>query len=69
MELHVLYESDENGWVAASLWEIPQVVTCGRTKDEAREMVRDALAEWLLAVQTPAAKAPANGEPLLVTIA
>lgn len=69
MELHVLYESDEAGWVTASLWEIPEVVTCGRTQDEAREMVRDALAEWLLAVRTPVTEAPVNGEPLLVTIA
>ena len=35
---------DENGWTMAQLAEWPAVVTCGRTLDEAREMLPDAAA-------------------------
>ena len=50
MELHVVFEPDENGWVRATIEELPGVITCGRTRDEARELVRDALDEWLAAL-------------------
>jgi predicted RNase H-like HicB family nuclease len=50
MELHVVFEPDENGWVRATIEELPGVITCGRTRDEARELVRDALNEWLSAL-------------------
>jgi predicted RNase H-like HicB family nuclease len=50
MELHVAFESDEDGWVRATIEELPGVISCGRTLDEARELVRDALGEWLQAL-------------------
>jgi predicted RNase H-like HicB family nuclease len=52
MELHAVFESDENGWVRATIEELPSVVTCAPTIDEARLLVRDALAEWLQALTT-----------------
>ena len=50
MELHVIFEPDEDGWVRASIEELPEVITCAPTLDEARELVRDALTEWLSAL-------------------
>lgn len=50
MELHIVFEPDEEGWVRATIEELPGVITCAPTLDEARELVRDALAEWLQAL-------------------
>ena len=52
MELHVAYEPDENGWIRATIEELPGVITCAPSLDEARELVRDALDEWLAALTT-----------------
>jgi predicted RNase H-like HicB family nuclease len=52
MDLHVVYEPDENNWVRATIEELPQVITCARTQAEARDMIRDALTEWLAALTT-----------------
>jgi predicted RNase H-like HicB family nuclease len=50
MELHVLFEPDEHGWARATIEELPGVITCAPTLDEARTVVRDALDEWLQAL-------------------
>lgn len=50
MELHVVFEPDEKGWIRATVEELPGVITCAPTLDEARELVRDALDEWLKAL-------------------
>jgi len=50
MELHVAFESDEGGWVRATIEELPGVITCAPTLEEARELIRDALTEWLAAL-------------------
>ena len=50
MELHVVFEPDEDGWVRATIEELPGVITCAPTLEEARELVRDALDEWLKAL-------------------
>lgn len=50
MELHVVFEPDEKGWVRATIEELPEVITCAPTVDEARDLVRDALDEWLQAL-------------------
>ncbi len=50
MELHVVFEPDEQGWVRATIEKLPGVITCAPTTEEARELVRDALAEWLAAL-------------------
>ena len=46
----VSYEPDESGWVRASLPAMPEVVTAGVSREDAREMVVDALMQ-LLAVE------------------
>lgn len=50
VELHVVFELDEQGWVRATVEELPGVITCAETMEEARELVRDALNEWLAAL-------------------
>jgi len=39
----ILYEEDEDGWIVASIPEVPGVFSQGRTRDEARVNVLDAL--------------------------
>jgi predicted RNase H-like HicB family nuclease len=41
---HVVYEDAGDGWVYAHVPELPEVHTQGETLDQAREMVRDAIA-------------------------
>lgn len=50
MELNIAFEPDEQGWVRATIEELPGVITCAPTHDEGRELVRDALDEWLQAL-------------------
>lgn len=72
MELHVVYEPDENNWVRATIEELPHVITCAPTQAEARELIRDALAEWLAALTTSergAIPADARRETLTLSVA
>ncbi len=43
LELTVLFEVVEDGWIMASLPELPGVLTQGRTLEEARHNILDAL--------------------------
>jgi predicted RNase H-like HicB family nuclease len=45
--LTILYTQDETGMYTASIAEVPGAVSCGKTIDEARAMVFDALQELL----------------------
>jgi predicted RNase H-like HicB family nuclease len=45
--LTAVYTPDEDGWMMAQLAEWPAVVTCGRTLEEAREMLLDAAHEMI----------------------
>jgi predicted RNase H-like HicB family nuclease len=49
LSLTGLYEPVEDGWVQARIEELPAVITAGRTYEEARELLLDALREYLLA--------------------
>lgn len=42
-DFEVVYERDEQGWWIASVVEVPGVHTQGRTRDEARRRIREAL--------------------------
>lgn len=45
LHLTIVYETDpESGWIVASIPEVPGANSQGRTREEAREMVLDALA-------------------------
>jgi predicted RNase H-like HicB family nuclease len=71
MELHIVFEPDEQGWVRATIEELPGVITCAPTNDEARELVRDALVEWLQALTSsePAIGSQATRETLTLSVA
>jgi predicted RNase H-like HicB family nuclease len=62
-----VYEDVENGWVQARLVEIPGVITAAPTRDEATEMLLDALAEYLRSFADEGA-APEGGTPVNVVI-
>jgi predicted RNase H-like HicB family nuclease len=43
LDLTIVYEPGEEGWILASIPEVPGVFTQGRTREEARANVIDAL--------------------------
>ena len=49
LRLTVVYQDAGEGWIMASIPGLPGVLSQGRTREEARFMVRDALREMLLA--------------------
>ncbi len=65
LRLTIVYEDGGDGWIVASIPEVPGTHSQGRTREEARENVIDALQTML----TPdeALDAPADGEPLIFT--
>jgi predicted RNase H-like HicB family nuclease len=46
----VLFETVEDGWVQATVAELPGVITVGPTLAEARELLLDAVREYLLSL-------------------
>jgi predicted RNase H-like HicB family nuclease len=47
LHLTILYEEGGDGWIFSSIPEVPGVLSQGKSKAEAREMVLDALAGML----------------------
>ncbi len=47
LKLTIVYEPGEDGWIVVSIPEVPGVLSQGRTRKEAREMVLSALNDWL----------------------
>jgi predicted RNase H-like HicB family nuclease len=43
LRLTIVFEPDEDGWIVASIPEVPGAHSQGRTREEARENVIDAL--------------------------
>ena len=71
--LTAVYEPVEQGWVQARLAELPAVITAALTLDAARELLADALQEYLLSLaESPSTAAGQNGaahcEPLEIVI-
>ena len=60
LTLSALYEA-EGDWINASLPALPAVVTCAKSKDEARAMLADALREYLLSLDQT--NRPADARP------
>lgn len=62
---------DENGWTMAQLAEWPAVVTCGRTVEEAREMLLDAAREMIASYRDEGREPPIGGghaEPVAIDL-
>jgi predicted RNase H-like HicB family nuclease len=66
------YETVEDGWVQATIDELPTVVTAAPSYEEAKAGLADALHEYLLALgdleKRPAAPRHGDAEPLRVTV-
>lgn len=58
LTLTVLFEPVDDGWVQARIAELPEVITAGRDRGEARQLVLDALREYLAANAAAAASGP-----------
>jgi hypothetical protein len=50
LELSIVYEAVENGWTQARIAEYPAVITAAPTREGAKELVLDALKEYLLSL-------------------
>ena len=66
LQLTIRYESGEDGWIIASIPEVPGAISQGRTREEARANVIDTLR--LMLRPEPGAP-PSDSEPLQLTIA
>lgn len=51
ISLSIVYERVESGWVQARIEGIPEVITAGPSKEAARELVLDALREYLRSIR------------------
>jgi predicted RNase H-like HicB family nuclease len=61
LTLTAVFTPDENGWTMAQLAEWPAVVTCGRTVEEAREMLLDAAREMIASYRDEGREPPIGG--------
>ncbi|HWX45895.1 MAG TPA: type II toxin-antitoxin system HicB family antitoxin [Solirubrobacteraceae bacterium] len=71
LRLTIVYERDEEGWIVASISEVPGAHSQGRTREEARANVIDAL--WgilqLRFGEHPDIEPPVDSESLELVIA
>ena len=68
LDLTIVYEDGEDGWVISSIPAVPGVLSQGRTREEARENVLDALA-LMLSPEPPEAGDDRERELLHLTVA
>jgi len=66
LQLTIRFEPGQDGWIIASIPEVPGALSQGRTREEARANVIDALR--LILTPQPDAP-PSDSEPLKLTIA
>ncbi len=65
LRLTITYdEPDEDGWIVARVTEVPGAISQGRTREEARENVIDALRLMLSPDEDDASVASGRSEPL-----
>jgi predicted RNase H-like HicB family nuclease len=65
------YETVEDDWIQATIDELPGVITAARSYEAAKEMLVDALREYLLALgdlEQPQSPRHGDPEPLLITV-
>ena len=66
LQLTIRFEPGDDGWIIASIPEVPGAISQGATREEARASVIDALR--LMLKPEPDAS-PSDSEPLQLTIA
>jgi predicted RNase H-like HicB family nuclease len=67
IQLSIIYEPVEHGWTQARIAELPEVITAAPTRSEAKDMVLDALREYLLSL-TEQPEGGGEREPVALTI-
>ena len=69
LRLTITYdEPDEDGWIVARVLQVPGAISQGRTRDEARENVIDALRVMLAPDDGDASVEAGRSEPLELTL-
>jgi predicted RNase H-like HicB family nuclease len=68
IDLTIAYEPVEDGWTQARIAELPAVITVGRSRDEAKALVLDALREYLLSLRSEPGDGDGEREPVALTI-
>ncbi len=68
LQLTIVFEQGDDGWVIASIPEVPGAMSQGRTRDEARANVIDALQLMLSPEPGDDGLTSADREPLTLTI-
>jgi predicted RNase H-like HicB family nuclease len=72
LTLTAVFTPDEGGWTMAQLAEWPAVVTCGKTVEEARELLLDAASEMVASYRDEGRQPPIGGghvEPMTIDLA
>ena len=66
MNIRVIIEQDEDGYFVAEVPAMPGCLSQGRTRTEAIENIKEAIAAWMEVMES---KAPeASGEPIEVSV-
>ncbi len=70
LQLTPIYEQVEGGWTQAALVELPGVITAAPSREEAQDMLLDALREFLLSFGLTRTDAPrsADSDALTLTV-
>jgi len=68
LQLSIVYELVENGWTQARIAEYPPVITAAPTREDAKELVLDALREYLLSLADQSAAPVGDREQVALTI-
>jgi predicted RNase H-like HicB family nuclease len=69
LRLTITYdEPDEDGWIVARVVQVPGAISQGRTREEARENVIDALRLMLAPDEGDASVRAGRSEPLELTL-
>ena len=72
LTLTAVFTPDADGWTMAQLAEWPAVVTCGRTVEEAREMLIDAARDMIASYRDEGREPPIGGghvEQVMIDVA
>ena len=68
LQLTPVYRRVENGWTQAELMELPGVITAAPSREEAQDLLLDALREFLLSFGPVPESAPVSGAPDSLTL-
>ena len=68
LQLSIVYEPVENGWTQARIAEYPAVITAAPTREGAKELVLDALREYLLSLADDQPSEAGERESIALTI-